>query len=146
MLVHTTQRIADQRPTRDLIERRYRELKDEWRYDRSSGLRDAFKRLWDEDFKPTTDGVEPSRVVEFEEIEPHISVFMQAVGVREINSDRGDILDYDLEPSLKAIAIGGNKLARGLTLEGLLVSYFARRSSVRHFASDGALVWLPRWL
>lgn len=140
MLVHTTQRIADQRPTRDLIEQRYRELKDEWRYDRNSGLREAFKRLWDEDFKPTTDGVEPSRVVEFEEVEPYISIFMEAVGVREINSDRGDVLDYDLEPSLKAIAIGGNKLARGLTLEGLLVSYFARQSP-----QYDTLLQMARW-
>jgi len=48
--------------------------------------------------------------------------------VREINSDKGEVLDYEIEPSLKAIAIGGNKLSRGLTLEGLLVSYFARKS------------------
>jgi len=39
-----------------------------------------------------------------------------------------EVLDYEREPSLKTIAIGGNRLSRGLTLEGLMVSYFVRRS------------------
>lgn len=140
MLVHTTQRIAGQTPTRDLIEARFGELKDEWRYDRHNGLRDKLKRLWDEDFKPTTLGVDASRVVEFDDIEDYIATFAKAVQVREINSERGDVLDFDLEPSLKAIAIGGNKLARGLTLEGLLVSYFARQSP-----QYDTLLQMARW-
>jgi hypothetical protein len=140
MLVHTTQRIADQTPTRDLIESRFNELKDEWRYDRFNGLRDRLRKLWDDDFKPTTQGIDPTRVVEFEGIEEHIATFAKAVQVREINSDRGDVLDFDLEPTLKAIAVGGNKLARGLTLEGLLVSYFARQS-----LQYDTLLQMARW-
>lgn len=140
MLVHTTQRIADQTPTRALIESRFNELKDEWRYDRHNGLRDKLKKLWDEDFKPTTQGVQSATVVEFEDIEEYIAAFTRAVQVREINSERGDVLDFDLEPTLKAIAIGGNKLARGLTLEGLLVSYFARQSP-----QYDTLLQMARW-
>ena len=140
MLVHTTQRIADQTPTRDLIERRFNELKDEWRYDRHNGLREVLKKLWDEDFKPNTLGVDPGKVVEFEDIESLIFPFAKAVEVLEINSEKGDVLDFDLHPSLKAIAIGGNKLARGLTLEGLLVSYFARQSP-----QYDTLLQMARW-
>ena len=45
------------------------------------------------------------------------------------------------------IAIGGDKLARGLTLEGLSVSYFLRASQdVRHPDADGPLVRLPAGL
>jgi hypothetical protein len=62
------------------------------------------------------------------------------VEVREINSERGEVLDYEREPSLKAIAVGGNKLSRGLTLEGLLVSYFARRSP-----QYDTLLQMARW-
>ena len=66
--------------------------------------------------------------VAFDEIEPHLNEFFHAVQVREINSATGEALDYEREPELKAIAIGGNRLSRGLTLEGLLVSFFVRRS------------------
>ena len=40
-----------------------------------------------------------------------------------INSKSDEKLDYDAYPDgLNVIAIGGNKLSRGLTLEGLCVS------------------------
>ena len=43
------------------------------------------------------------------------------------------------------VAVGGNTLSRGLTLEGLSVSFFVRtRIRVRHAAPDGPLVRLPR--
>ena len=44
----------------------------------------------------------------------------------------GDILDYEThrETGFSVIAIGGDKLARGLTLEGLSVSYFLRASKM----------------
>ena len=50
--------------------------------------------------------------------------------MRKINGTAKDVLDYaDNEGTgLKVIAIGGDKLARGLTLEGLTTSYFLRAS------------------
>src|SRR5690606_24682096 len=57
-----------------------------------------------------------------------------------INSQVGEVLDYEREPSLKAIAVGGNKLSRGLTLEGLTVSFFARRSP-----QYDTLLQMARW-
>jgi hypothetical protein len=128
MLVHTSQKIADQRPTTQLVDACFRETRDAWRYDRKGGIRERFKALWDADFLPTTRTVDGRPVHTFEDLEPCIGPFLESVVVREINSDKGEVLDYEREPSLKAIAIGGNKLSRGLTLEGLLVSYFARRS------------------
>lgn len=128
MLVHTSQRIADQGPSKVLIEQAFRTLKDEWRYDRNNGIYDKLKNLWDKDFIPTTIGVSSEREIGFEAIEPYIGPFFELVVIREINSDAGEVLDYEREPELKAIAVGGNRLSRGLTLEGLLVSYFARRS------------------
>jgi hypothetical protein len=60
--------------------------------------------------------------------------------VREINSATGAVLDYEREPTLKAIAVGGNRLSRGLTLEGLLVSFFIRRS-----VNYDTLMQMGRW-
>lgn len=140
MLVHTSQRIADQAATKQVVEQLFRVIKDEWRYDRKRQIRKRLKTLWDTDFIPTTRGV-PSRAEHaFEEIEQHIGPFMELVSVREINSDKGEVLDYEREPDLKAIAVGGNRLSRGLTLEGLLVSYFARRST-----QYDTLLQMARW-
>jgi hypothetical protein len=44
------------------------------------------------------------------------------------NSSSEDRLDYENGPVV-AIAVGGNTLSRGLTLEGLSVSYFVRAVS-----------------
>ena len=52
-----------------------------------------------------------------------------AVRVVEINSASAAPLDYsEAEDGLSVIAVGGYSLSRGLTLEGLIVSYFLRNS------------------
>lgn len=140
MLIHTSHLTAKQRPLKQLVEERWRELKDEWRYSRKAGLQKTLNDLWDRDFVPTSRRVEGCPTHSFDELLPHVGKFMEAVEVREINSQVGDILDYESEPSLKAIAVGGNKLSRGLTLEGLTVSYFARRSP-----QYDTLLQMARW-
>jgi hypothetical protein len=59
-----------------------------------------------------------------------------------INGSAGDILDYKNHESigLSVILIGGDKLSRGLTLEGLTVSYFTRASSLYD-----TLMQMGRW-
>jgi len=55
---------------------------------------------------------------------------VSAVQVIEVNSRAADPLDYLAyeETGLNVIAVGGFSLSRGLTLEGLTVSYFLRNS------------------
>ncbi|MFE2999154.1 Z1 domain-containing protein [Nocardia sp. NPDC059246] len=55
------------------------------------------------------------------------------------NSGSTDRLDYENGPVV-AIAVGGNTLSRGLTLEGLLVSYFVRAVTVYD-----TLLQMGRW-
>ncbi|QNS05998.1 Z1 domain-containing protein [Streptomyces xanthii] len=55
------------------------------------------------------------------------------------NSSSQDRLDYENGP-LVAIAVGGNTLSRGLTLEGLSVSYF-----VRAVSAYDTLLQMGRW-
>ena len=64
------------------------------------------------------------------------------IRVRQINGTAKDALDYaDNEGSgLKVIAIGGDKLARGLTLEGLCTSYFLRTARMYD-----TLMQMGRW-
>lgn len=140
MLIHTSQLIAPQTQLRLLVAERFSELRDDWRYQREHGIRAQLFRRWDTEFRPVIRTAHLDRDVAFEAIEPHVGPFLEAVQVREVNSSTGEVLDYEREPSLKAIAIGGNRLSRGLTLEGLLVSYFIRPS-----ATYDTLMQMGRW-
>lgn len=64
------------------------------------------------------------------------------VDVRTINGSAKDALDYEdaKVKGLKVIAIGGDKLSRGLTLEGLCTSYFLRASKMYD-----TLMQMGRW-
>ena len=57
-----------------------------------------------------------------------------------VNGSSASKLDYKSNPSLRVIAIGGLALSRGLTLEGLLVSYFYRNT-----ATFDVLMQMGRW-
>lgn len=67
---------------------------------------------------------------------------MGDVRVKMINGTARDALDYaaNQETGLSVIAIGGDKLSRGLTLEGLSVSYFLRASRMYD-----TLMQMGRW-
>ena len=72
-----------------------------------------------------------------------IPVFIDAVKgieVKAINSYTKDSLEYPKNSPKKYIAIGGNRLSRGFTLEGLTINYFIRVTNY----SD-ALLQMGRW-
>jgi len=140
MLIHTSQRIVVQANLHRLVRERFSELRDEWRYQRSHGIHERLRAHWESDFRPVTRSRHIERDVGFEAVEPYIGSFFEAVQVREINSATGEVLDYEREPLLKAIAVGGNRLSRGLTLEGLMVSFFIRRS-----VTYDTLMQMGRW-
>ena len=62
--------------------------------------------------------------------------------MRSINGSALDALDYEQhrETGLNVVAVGGDKLSRGLTLEGLTVSYFLRSSRMYD-----TLMQMGRW-
>ena len=139
MLIHTSQRISEHGKLQELVSKCFQELRDGWRYQRNLRLAEL-RDQWESAIRPVIQNSHPDRDVAFELIEPHIGPFFEAVQIKQINSSTGDVLDYEREPSLKAIAIGGNRLSRGLTLEGLLVSYYIRRS-----VSYDTLMQMGRW-
>lgn len=105
--------------------------------------------LWDRDFVATTEliqaqdpdlaGHEPSEWPEILRVLPSV---IEDIQVRMINGTAKDALDYaeSGDIGLKVIAIGGDKLSRGLTLEGLCVSYFLRASKMYD-----TLMQMGRW-
>ena len=106
------------------------------------------RRMWEEDFVPTTAVVgrqidDPAIIdVSWKRVEEHLARVVSDISVREINGTAGDVLDYDTHHAtgLNVIAIGGDKLARGLTLEGLTISYFLRASRMYD-----TLMQMGRW-
>ncbi|MDT7526722.1 Z1 domain-containing protein [Pseudidiomarina sp. GXY010] len=68
----------------------------------------------------------------FSEIFPAIRKVISKLKTIAVNAGSKERLDYDEydENGLVAIAVGGHKLSRGLTLEGLIVSYFTRNSKM----------------
>lgn len=122
------------------------------RYDRNIDLAelDALMRSdYETRFQPDMARVRASipdvpqgRDVTWDEVREVLPSVLQDVDVREINGSAKDALDYaeNERKGLKVIAIGGDKLARGLTLEGLCTSYFLRTTKMYD-----TLMQMGRW-
>lgn len=128
MLIHVSQLRDSHTRIETFVSQTFSEFKNKWRYQKDHGIRQRLNDLWDSEFQPITRINHPELEVDFNTIEPFINKFFEDIVILKINGDTEDMLDYERDPALKAIAIGGNKLSRGLTLEGLLVSFFARPS------------------
>ena len=78
----------------------------------------------------------------WKEIKPLLYKAVQKIEVKSINGTSGDSLTYyeNENTGISVIAIGGDKLSRGLTLEGLSVSYFLRASKMYD-----TLMQMGRW-
>jgi len=107
------------------------------------------KSLWDEDFLPTNSklranhpDIEAPVLPKWSEIVECLPEILADIQVKMINGTAKDALDYSEHKGtgLKVIAIGGDKLSRGLTLEGLCTSYFLRASKMYD-----TLMQMGRW-
>lgn len=140
MLIHPSQSVNVQRSLALLIEHVIKDLRDEWRYYRDEGIGQRLQKRWDDDFRRVTRSLNQGLELEFEDIKDEIGQFLEQVDVRLINYISEDQLDYQRRPGPKSIVIGGNRLSRGLTLEGLLVSYY-----IRPAATYDTLMQMGRW-
>lgn len=85
------------------------------------------------------DGVEP---ICWDDIKEHLYHVVTKIEVRALNGSSEDSLTYEdhKDDGYYVIAIGGDKLSRGLTLEGLTISYFLRASKMYD-----TLMQMGRW-
>ena len=105
---------------------------------------ESLKKLWETDFVPTTQKI-PAHYdipeVTWDEVANELVYCIRKTSVRAIHGSSPDILDYDRQgDGLFVIAIGGDKLSRGLTLESLTVSFFLRTSKMYD-----TLMQMGRW-
>lgn len=106
------------------------------------------EQLWHDDFEPTTASVMGSlddngiTSVDWADVKARLFTCASKIEVKSVNGKAADGgLDYDAYPNgCSVIAVGGDKLSRGLTLEGLAVSYYARLSKMYD-----TLLQMGRW-
>jgi Z1 domain len=150
MLVHVTRFNSVQHSVNRQVDEYVRHLRQ--RITRGIGSEEALRGLsdlYERDFMPTSSIISkelPDAVPiinpTWDEIIEILPDVLSDIQVRMINGTAKDALDYSEHEGagLKVIAIGGDKLARGLTLEGLCVSYFLRASKMYD-----TLMQMGRW-
>jgi hypothetical protein len=150
MLIHVTRYVTVQDHVRKQVEETVRRMRQ--RITRGSDANELLaqmRKLWDEDFIPTRDMVaelspveeRPPQLPSWDEVLAKLPDVLDDIAVRSINGTAKDALDYATPgAALKVIAVGGDKLARGLTLEGLCISYFVRTTKMYD-----TLMQMGRW-
>lgn len=141
MLIHVSWYVTWINCISDLVEKYVENARDRIRYNEDGPFTDELRTLWGSEFGDVRKSkrfepgyVEPLAIVHsWEEIKPFLSQAAEKIIVTAVhgkkrlegkNVNRLNYLDYSNGHSV--IAVGGNKLSRGLTLEGLSISYFLR--------------------
>ena len=95
----------------------------------------ALHAVWEREFHDDTE-------FGWAEVQSHLHEAASPIRVVEVNSQSPGTLDYsgNRQDGLNVIAVGGFSLSRGLTLEGLMVSYFLRNSMMYD-----TLMQMGRW-
>ncbi len=147
MLVHVTRYNNVQQQIYDQVSRELTSLLNRLLLGEGSApnpVIEELEELWKTDFEPTTEtiGFSDCPQVSWSTIEDLLVKTASSIKIKQINGSAGDVLDYEEHKNsgLNVIAIGGDKLSRGLTLEGLSVSYFLRASKMYD-----TLMQMGRW-
>ena len=94
----------------------------------------ALHEVWEREFHDTE--------FDWPEVQERLHEAVAPIRVVEVNGQSPGTLDYsgNRQDGLNVIAVGGFSLSRGLTLEGLMVSYFMRNSMMYD-----TLMQMGRW-
>ncbi len=155
MLVHVSRFQVWQARIKELIENMFnyyrrgieqnipeilKEMRDTFETD-SNGYK-SFQTVSSQILNSELNEIDPNiRVHKWDEVLPHLHNAASVIQIKEIHGGAADTLNYyDHKEGLSVIAIGGNKLSRGLTLEGLSVSYYLRASRMYD-----TLMQMGRW-
>lgn len=139
MLIHTTQYIHIHNTTQHLIENHRQDMLQMLNGSRRDRLLQQWRRQWDDEQARLPRDQFAEQQVSFDALLPHLPEVVAQTQVVVDNYRSENRLNYEDGTRLQ-IAIGGNTLSRGLTLEGLLVSFFVRAAN----AYD-TLLQMGRW-
>lgn len=149
MLVHVTRFVDVQAQLRALVRAEVHALASTLKMEGSGNvaLMKELKALWEKDYLPTATAVaaewdDPLMTpVTWNCVRKRLAAVTSRIQVETMKGEAGDIRYYkEARNGCYIIAIGGDKLSRGLTLEGLTVSYFLRPSHMYD-----TLMQMGRW-
>lgn len=141
MLVHLSRFKDVQKDAYDCIVQRRQDIEKGVRYSYKLDFENALKNeyfqdiynIWNKEFKEAYS--------EWDDIQDKLLEAVASMQVILVNGDSADNLDYQgYKSGLNVIAVGGDKLSRGLTLEGLATSFFYRNTSMYD-----TLMQMGRW-
>ena len=150
MLVHVTRFVNVQNQVANLVQQQVDTIRRRLAIgdgERRQPLLTELQTLWREEFEPTSATIrkmspdENLPKVTWAQVATELPEAAARIEVKEINGHATDALDYVAhQQGFNVVAIGGDKLSRGLTLEGLSVSYFLRASQMYD-----TLMQMGRW-
>ncbi|PAF36771.1 endonuclease [Terribacillus saccharophilus] len=132
MLIHTSRFKDVQSSVKDEVARAFDAISKQLQYNPESSLIAELQELYENDILPTSRDWPNESHPEFSwnQVYDELRKCCESIQVFEINGNSRDALDYHQykEEGLNVIAVGGDKLSRGLTLEGLSITYYFRNS------------------
>jgi hypothetical protein len=143
MLVNASVKNSVQRQVRNELHNFLEGLKASARINAGLDVRDALRdaelnelyETWRSEYEDNTEFAWPV-------VQANLHAALAPIRTALINSQSADVLDYSqhAKTGLSVIAVGGFSLSRGLTLEGLMTSYFLRNSMMYD-----TLMQMGRW-
>lgn len=131
MLIHTSRFKDVQSTVKDGVDKVFKEITTQIQYNKDSEIVKTIKELYEGDIilasRAWSDNIQE---FSWDEVYKELKESSSKVRVFEINGNSKDALDYHQykEDGLNVIAVGGDKLSRGLTLEGLSITYYFRNT------------------
>ncbi len=141
MLINISRFIKVQRYSKGVIESihksAYRSIKFNLSLDFEDSMKDSIikriYKIWDSEYSQLE--------FKWEEIAETLYKSIENIQIKVVNSSKtSEKLEYPKDSSVRVIAIGGLALSRGLTLEGLVISYFYRNT-----CTFDVLMQMGRW-
>ncbi|MGD0390990.1 MAG: Z1 domain-containing protein [Tepidisphaeraceae bacterium] len=150
MLVHVTRFVDVQHQVAQLIQQQIDSIRRRLAIgegERQQTLLSELNKIWKDDFETISGKIREMspddnlHAVKWEQVVSELPEAAARVELKEINGHATDVLDYVSHPKgINVIAVGGDKLSRGLTLDGLSISYFLRASQMYD-----TLMQMGRW-
>lgn len=138
MLVHTSAYVRAHEVVAALIEG-WVDVHRKDLVDPASEIGSRLGRVWDEEQGRLPDDLTDAKPVTLEQIFRYLPEVLEGIEFPVENGASDDRIDYSSGPKTY-IVVGGSILARGLTLEGLMVSYFLRTAN-----QYDTLLQMGRW-
>jgi len=147
MLIHTSRFKNVQSNIKDEVLKSFEEIANEVEFYPGGKIVQSISELYEREFVSKTKQWnqatgEENEVFKWKAVLSTMKEVVKKINIMEVNGNSKDALEYNSykEEGLNVIVVGGDKLSRGLTLEGLTISYYYRNTMMYD-----TLMQMGRW-